>query len=219
MNAKTNLYKFIEEFRKTYNIHGYPVDMVNLCSTDSTTNIIYKSFNTPGLCGVAFPGDKIDTIILNSCRNTKERNFDCAHEAIHLTKHRDKCFEMFTCLNNKQDSFIEWEANEGAAELLVPYRSLLAIIYNNYSNLNSWRNIRKFKKELSEKFIAPINVIENRLENLKYEIHQYLNGTSIDNIELLSRRELNSRNLKIVSINDIENNDYSNEMNLYWNQV
>lgn len=69
--------------------------------------------------------------MLNARHSVEELNFDCGHELIHLTKHRGlglSSFHCFDTLKPKQDPFIEWEANEGAAELTVPYRSFLPLL-------------------------------------------------------------------------------------------
>ena len=55
-----------------------------------------------------------------------------------------------------------------------------------------------------------------RLENLKYEIFQFLNGTPLDSIEVLSSRKQRDRKIKIKSLNDLaEENDSSDFVKLF----
>lgn len=63
------------------------------------------NFKTIGFCGAAFPGDKKDTIILNSNRSPKQLNFDCGHEIIHLIKHKEQVDGTFTCFEKKAKFF------------------------------------------------------------------------------------------------------------------
>lgn len=215
INAKRNLYSFVSGFRKYYSINKYPISTVDICNKDETTKIVFHNFKTNGFCGAALPGNKIDTIILNSNRCNNELNFDCGHEIIHLTKHRDKCNDMFTCFDKKQNSFLEWEANEGSAELLLPYKLLLPILKDNWYLLNSFNKIYEFKTELSKHFEVPFSVVENRIENLKYETEQYLNGIPLEEIELLSNNQQKLRNIQVNSLNDIENLDFRKFLRLF----
>ena len=161
------------------------------------------NFKTIGFCGAAFPGDKKDTIILNSNRSPKQLNFDCGHEIIHLIKHKEQVDGTFTCFEKKQNSFLEWEANEGSAELLMPYRELLPILKLNKTVNFTSSKIYEFKEALSQKFMAPPATVEIRISNLKYETYQYLNGVDLDNIEILSNKQQKSRGICVESLNDI----------------
>ena len=56
-----------------------------------------------------------------------------------------------------------------------------------------------------QKYHATSAMIDFRLESLKYEIYQYLNGVTLDDIAYLSRREQQRKNIQIESVIDLEN--------------
>ena len=71
---------------------------------------------------------KPDIILLNSHRNKIEQKIDCSHEAIHLAFHRNINCKSFNCFETalpSQNKYLEWQANEGSAELNVPFQTLL----------------------------------------------------------------------------------------------
>ena len=80
--------------------------------------------------------------------------------------------------------------------------------------------IEQAKSTLRDVFNVPEAVIKYRLENLKYEIYQYMNGTSIKNIEILSLKQQEKRKIKIDSLNTISDNDFMQKMaNWYCEQL
>lgn len=216
-NQKHNLYKFVDALRNIFklSLSEYPVNSLAICKNDVTTDIIYHDFHSYGFCAAAIKGAKQDTVILNSKRTKVELNFDCAHEIIHLTKHRDADTPMFNCIAQHQDTYMEWEANEGAAELLVPMQLLLPEIKKR--SIKTWNDINSMKFDLSNLFNVSDAVIQFRLESLKYEIHQYLNGTSINDIEILSISAQKKRDIQIKSLNTLEEELFKAEMNK-WRQ-
>ena len=54
-------------------------------------------------------------------------------------------------------------------------------------------------------------VIKYRFESLKYEINQYLNGTPLNEIEILSLNKQRVKGINIKSLNDIEDD-------LFWKE-
>lgn len=88
-NAKTNLYEHVSHLRDQFHVTlaSYPLSLTGL-PFRHPIQIERRPFQTPGFCALAFAGEKSDTIILNANRNPLEQNFDCGHELIHLTKHR-----------------------------------------------------------------------------------------------------------------------------------
>lgn len=211
-NAKQELYRYVDCLREYLGItsYNYPVDVLDLCSKEGSTDIVYHAFETRGFCAAALVGDIADTIILNNVRSDDERNFDCGHEVIHLTKHRSQNEGIFNCFSRNQDSFMEWEANEGSAELIVSSRLFIPDVAFAYPYLNSYSSIIDFKHDMVQKYHATPAMIDFRLESLKYEIQQYMNGVSIDNITFLSRREQARQNIQVSSVIDLENSMLAN---------
>lgn len=182
--------------RREYNLCKFPIDAVNFCKNDVTTQLIFHKFNTYGFCGMALTGHKLDTMVLNSNRTPTELNFDCGHEIIHLTKHRGINGGQFNCFDSQKNSFYEWEANEGSAELLVPYKVFIPMYIE--LSLKYRKDISQYKttKILSEYFNVSEFVISNRIHNLQYEIYQYfIKKCSLDNLDIYSNRQLSKRGL------------------------
>lgn len=150
--------------------------------------------------------DESDVIFLNSARDCKEQNVDCGHECIHLGFHRNEPFRTFKCFEKVapgQDKYLEWQANEGSAELIVPYRSFLQQIRHYEHLLHNYSNIKDFKKEMAEMYNVTEAVITFRLESLKFEIAQYLAGIPIDDIRILSNTSQVNRGIYVKSFNNI----------------
>ena len=214
--SKEGLYREvgrIKEFLELYR-NEYGFDLINYC-TDNGTIIEYLPFKTHGLRGMAVIGDEFqeDIILLNKKRSKIEQNFDCGHEFIHLCLHREIGQRSFNCFENiqeTQNSFIEWHANEGSAELFVPYKIFIPLVKEKIGNSTDYHVIESAKTEMASIFNVPETVIRYRMENLKYEIFQYLNGVPLDKIEILSLRQQRQRNINILSINDISDNDFEN---------
>ena len=198
---KEKLYKNIQNLRQRLNItfDDYPLNVRKIYSEQLGKKLGEVPFSISALRGMAIidvNDPENDVILLNSFRTKIEQNFDCSHEFIHTVAHRNlpnktsfKCFEKVT---NKQDRFIEWQANEGAAELLIPYK-LFIPKYVEYSRerAHDFSYIPEF--ELSEMFNVSTAVLSNRIDSLNYEIYQYLQHGSIDDIEILSRNKQKER--------------------------
>jgi len=172
-----------------------PVNTLNLCAKKiSDVEIIYHAFDTEGFCGAAFAGNKMNTIVLNSNRNEIEQNFDCGHELIHLVRHRNKNCGVFNCTAKNQNSFLEWEANEGSAQFIIPYQDFIP----RFSKLLNSK-VLGIQRMLAIYYHVTTQVINVRLNSLAYEIDQYLMGTHIDNIELLARRQRKMRGIQTTN--------------------
>ena len=209
--TKEKLYSCVHRLKamQFFDPDCYGIDAVSYVSFIGVS-IMELPFKTKGLRGMAVPGEKgqPDIILLNKWRTEHEQNVDCTHEIMHLSFHsnmRKKTFNCFEKITANQDPFIEWQANEGAAEYLVPYRVFVPMVCEQYSELSGY-NIFMFQsycREMGDVFRVPPTVIDYRLRNLRYEIYQHMNGRSIDEIELASNRELERRKIHVQSIPDI----------------
>lgn len=192
MNAKASLYQFIEGLRNQYPTIYYDRDIESFCNKNNIA-LFVKEFDSNGICGAACIGKNCDTIILNGKRTQKEMFFDFIHEFIHTRKHRQKDIREFACFDKKQNSFLEWEANEGAAEFLVRFKLFIPTfceLYEIYTNNpDEWKlkfGTRSIIQELANRFNVTDMIVLNRIKNLSYEIDQYRKGTDIDQIYFLS---------------------------------
>lgn len=192
-SEKEKLYKYVDFYRDLLGIpFNQPIKLVDILAYHPQFEIEYCSFKTPGLCGIAMVGEKMDTIILNSNRTPEEQNFDCGHEFLHLTKHRklQESFNCFTKAKPQQNTFHEWQANEGSAQLLVPYQDFIprfAMLLND--------NAVGISSTLAAHYYVTPQVINIRMNSLAYEIDQYQEGTRLDCLELLSRRQCKQRGI------------------------
>jgi Zn-dependent peptidase ImmA (M78 family) len=210
-NRKKALYDKIEQMRKDLGISDdrYPLDMVDFCLEKGFVEIGEAPFKSTGTRGMAVPyyenGEK-DVILLNSKLCKKEQSFTCGHELIHLFLHRSKTIQYFSFeqVMLKHNPFLEWQANEGSAELHVPYRLLFPKIKVAFQKMKSPQDIQTLRASLAEDFQVMDEVIYYRFESLKYEIYQYLTGVSLENIEFMPVSKQKEEGIFIKSINEIE---------------
>lgn len=206
--TKERLYGDIHKLKKKLglNINEYGFSVIDLCRS-ADIKIENVNFRTNGLRGMAAVGvnNLSDVILLNASRNKIEQNYDCGHELIHLNLHRNLESKLFNCIDSvKPDNFLEWQANEGSAELLVPYSVFVPLIKMNHNYLLRNNCIGDYKISLSKKFNVTQKVIEYRLESLKYEIHQHIKGVPLDQLEILSTSKQKENKISIKSLNEIE---------------
>lgn len=213
--TKKRLYNEIHDYKGGLglNVTDIGFDMIELCINDGV--LLQKiPFKTKALRGMASIGDtpEKDVILLNEGRNKREQNFDCGHEYVHLCIHRDLNQKTFNCIDavyTCQNIFIEWQANEGAAEMIVPMEVLLPFIRNNYSGSGYYADIIALKEQAASIFNVTDKVIACRLESLKYEIQQYLNDVPLKDVEILSLSQQKNKKINIKSLNDIENESFN----------
>lgn len=208
--TKAGLYKQVNSLRNSLGLtpDEYGIDTIKLCQ-NMGIRIEKLPFCSSGLRGMAIVGNKgeSDVIFLNSARTCREQNVDCGHECIHLGFHRNEPCRTFKCFEKiapGQDKYLEWQANEGSAELTVPYRSLLRRVKRYEHLLHNHENIGSFKAESMEIYNATEAVVTFRLESLKFEIVQYLAGTPLDELRILSNNSQVREGIYVKSLNDIQ---------------
>lgn len=216
--TKAGLYRNIDILRDKLGLQADEGggNIIKLCEQRGL-KIGRSPFYTPGLRGMAVVGDENneDIILLNSARNPIEQNVDCAHECIHLSFHRNEPCRTFKCFETVapgQDRYLEWQANEGGAELLVPHRHLLQRIKRYNHLLKNYANITAFKEDLTELYDVTDAVITYRLESLKYEIAQYLDGVQLNELQIISNTVQTRRGIYVKSLNDIAMDDLAASM-------
>lgn len=83
-----------------------------------------------GIVRIAKNRDENHVILLNENKSFVEQNYHGFHELTHILT-VDEPGTTLNCFGNtrpNQNSYIEWLANEGAAEFLMPYKEILPII-------------------------------------------------------------------------------------------
>lgn len=209
---KAKLYNKIDMIRTELNFSKFypPFDCIKFCHLQKQLEIEEIPLKTKGFCGMLFLGNKVNTIVLNSNRTKLEQNFDCSHEMCHWFLHRNLGQDNFKCLENiDQDNYIEWQANDGAAEFLLPYKIFIPHFCASYYELKARYAIGNYQTFLLN-LVIPMSqfyrvtpaVVEIRIKSLKYEIHQFQENRNINNIKLLSLAEQQKQGIRIESIVD-----------------
>jgi len=198
---KRELYNSIAQIREELGLTPYStitnsVEIISQLPILELESIPIQNPSLHGICSFG-EGEQADVILLNSNRTMIEQNFDCMHEFIHLHEHRGKQRETFYCYDHvlkKQDSFIEWQANEGAAESLVPYQDFIPRFCTLFSCTDILGPV-DICGCLAEYYHVPPRVIDIRLDSLAYEIDQFRKGVPIEEVELLSRNQRKLRGI------------------------
>lgn len=206
--AKAKLYRYISDLRECLHIdstvRGF--SMVDMCRERFNVMVTEIPFVTPGLRGMAYPETREtqDLIILNSHRNKREQNFDCSHEFIHLLRHQVSGAQSFSCYEKvrpNQNPFYEWEANEGAAELIMPFRQVIPDFVKYFHEKEEESDKIRAEKAsiamLAGKYHVTPKMMEYRLANLKYELALYCAGCTMDTIVPLSKRQQLAQNVNM----------------------
>lgn len=198
--TKKELYDVIEHFRQKCGIstNDYPLNTRSICQWLGVI-VDEMPIKTPGLRGISHPKDSNDPcdndlIALKSGQSSGEQNFYCAHELMHLLFHRNKSQKTYKCyddLQEKQNSFEEWQANEGAAELLVPYQIFIPL-YVKRARLHARESLFEYdiNADLAAAFSVTPGVIANRANSLVYQIDYYIQHGTLEQVPIYSRNGL-----------------------------
>lgn len=160
--SREQLYEAVEN--KINELFGsgkrYPLDSIQIAKSLKGLYVEDWAFRSNMICGILYKGDIESTLYLNTLRSEKGRNFDCMHELMHYWFHPN---EKYMCMyedNIRQDMTREWQANEGAAQALMP-RDIFISRYYQY---------RGDVKILSDLFYVGEQAVKYRIHNLKREI-------------------------------------------------
>ena len=191
--SKAKLYGIVTEkaAQLGFNVHAqnYKIDAMQLAmQVCLNPEIKILEFSSIKVCGLLYKGQFATTIGLNARRSAAGKNFDCMHELIHYWLHDQS---TFYCLDD-MDDHMEWQANEGAAQFLMPYQSFIP----NYCYLHDKLYASYAPRQAHDMQIATLAgsymvgemAVKFRMESLKSEIAQYINGVDIDKIRIVSSR-------------------------------
>lgn len=205
--TKQLLYDEIESFRcfAGVRLQDYPLDTKALANAGGLT-VDTCDFKTKGLKGILAIVESQGYIILDSKESPREQNFFCGHEILHFTLHRNigaNSFQCYESVKSQQNAIIEWQANEGAAELIVPYRQFIPDFLDLFNPITGSGDIFYALFSLAEKYHVTETVIKNRIENLKYEIFQVANGCHMDSVKIMSNNQQKKQGIHVPSYYDI----------------
>lgn len=203
--SKARLYQRIDDFMRElgYKLDPefYPIDSLVLARSFQDLEIKFHRFKDLNAYAL-LAKDALSTMVLNSAKSKEDINFDCMHELQHYKWHNKSVYQCkYSQGKIVTDSYYEWEANEGAAQALVPYQIFIPEYAQALRKLEHHIfDSNDFMNHLCKKFGVSPAVIEYRIKNLDYEIFQYVReGKSIHDLILLSGHEKRSRCIKVDS--------------------
>lgn len=206
--TKERLYCEVNYIRSKLQTIDYPCDSYSLiekfCMKPEVVDI---NFETPQICGMLARGCSTTTIGLNANHCKEQKNFYLAHELFHYLWHDDNSDTVKFCNDTvSQNDFAEWQANEAAAEMLIPYKLFIPEFVNMCKSSRYYGSaaIRDSKKQIANIFGATDRMIYMRIDALKYPISQYQKGVIIDDLKIISQRKQDELGIKVTSYNDIE---------------
>lgn len=156
--TKDYLYALVDSKLRELGIRecDYPLNSLDIARQQPKLNVEFLNFKTTNIGGTLYKGDTESSLGVNILRSEKGRNFDCMHELIHFWFHPAGAKLCYGDNFVKQNRFIEWQANEGAAQGLMP-KDLFMRKYLLYSG---------GIKELSDFFIVGELAIRYRIASL-----------------------------------------------------
>ncbi|MFV0413338.1 MAG: ImmA/IrrE family metallo-endopeptidase [Oscillospiraceae bacterium] len=200
--TKAELYCRVDDIRRRYGFAASrdPLCMELFCKRLGL-RVEYYPYKTKGLRGVALI-DK-DMISINSNIAEISRKFYTGHELLHFFFHAERQ-QVFNCFETPpKDDFMEWEANEGAAEFILPRRAFLHYVADAAPDIHGGRQYYALKRNMAKHFNVSAQNIHYRFQGLKYEIAQCLTGTPINQIIYLSEKQQQHAGIRIFSLNEI----------------
>lgn len=189
--TKAVLYARIDSMRKKYGIKG-SFDPWEFAKNHGY-EIRFHSFDDNNVKGflVRVPGAARQGIILDKNLTREEQRCILAHELVHSELHG--AFSRLYEVDKDSSSYTEYQADEGAAELLIPYREFIPEVCRMRKMLNARPAL--ITGQLAKKYGVDSEYIRRRIKSLEYETGQYIKGVPIDKIELRSRYELEKNNV------------------------
>jgi Zn-dependent peptidase ImmA (M78 family) len=195
--SKKDLYVSVDNLKRKMRIKSfeYPLNIFDICQNRLINiEIGLANFRTHDLRGMAIISEDTrrenHVILVNANRSQVEINYHGSHELMHIIMQKNVAGQTFKCYDNVkplQNSYIEWQANEGAAEFLVPYKMLLPLVKDNFDDICSCIGSYGFCEKYAPLFGVSTIVMQNRLNSLSYEINQYMKGVPLHNVRILSR--------------------------------
>lgn len=202
--TKAELYHVVDSCRTRFfpAVSRDPLCIQRACQAHLGLEIDFHAFKTKGLRGVAFVREGI--ICLDAKMSPVRQKFYCAHEAFHVLLHAELSWR-FRCYDDRpalHDDYLEWQANEAAAELLIPHRTFLRKVSQAAAAIGTGRDFLLLRAELSDYFGVTPAMVKTRFDSLKYELIQCLAGVPIDHLTFMSEHRQRTRGITAVSMND-----------------
>lgn len=192
---KAQLYAFVREKRRELgiNLSSYPLHSQEIAGRYGNLVLQHREFSSKKIGGMLVK-NRVSVMTLNTLHSQAEQNFYGFHELVHFW---DDPKSEYLCIDGQvpiQDRYIEWKANEGAAEMAVPFETFLPDVVGIISDCDSLGVAREGCLEvLSWAYKVSPSVIDIRLQSLAYELWQHSQGTPVENVVLMSANEQKKR--------------------------
>ncbi len=173
------LYHRIDSMRRKYGIRG-AFDPYAFIEEQAIPLALHR-FTNERLHGILVRAGTHYGIILDTRLTAAGRRFTLAHEIVHFELHRGE--QGDSAFHNSGD---EYQADEGAAELLMPYRDFIpraAAIRRKFL-----KNQTGALLSLASYYRLDCEYVRRRLVSLNHELGLYRKGVPLSEIEPLSYR-------------------------------
>lgn len=203
--TKAQLYEKVEQCRnRLLNCGVSVINISNICAAFDDIEVESAPFTTPGLRGMvslATEDEPVHCIVINSLLPEEEQRFHSIHEFMHIVLHnqlKGRSYSCFDQIRPNQDRIIEWQANEGSAELLIPYCDFIprfSTLFSDYQmKPDVWEILYgglSVTDVLAQHYMVSVPVIRNRISTLAYEIDQYRCGIPLSELCIISHNKQN----------------------------
>lgn len=199
VSRKKELYDGLSVILESLGIDSdwYPLRAADIAGLIPDICLEYLPYKSPHIGAVMLKGP-VTGIAVNSGRHVSDQNFDIAHELIHYWLHPDTASFSFDAPASSRDRQKEWQANEGAAQLLVPYRDFIPRFILKAAEVEeNYEPVENIYNGLANYYGVNPVVIDYRIRNLDNEILQYHSGTDIDKIVLADNTYIFNRHKKV----------------------
>ena len=182
-NCRVSLYRRIDALRRLWNVRD-PFDPFLAAESLPGIRLYETAFSTAGLHGfiVTSPDKSRATIVLDTRRSEEEQMFDLSHELIHFALHPP------TDRVHGYSPFMEWQANEGAAELLLPRTLLLRILSETRDRIRASADAALLVRSLARRQGIRETVVRWRMWSLRLDVARTLAGENPETLPLLPQR-------------------------------
>jgi len=205
--TKKVLYECLDEIKSALGlIHPFPLcDLLEPLAGFVTVR--FRPFKNPHICGMIDKRDppEVSEIVVNSGNPQPTMRFGLYHETVHWFCHPPG--GHYSVLGRGNQGIEDYQANEGAAELELPYRVFLPWMAEKLERAGKNPEpelIARIKEDAVRAFDTSAAIVYYRLEGLKYELEQVRNGVELGNLAFLSHAQLKARGIAVMSVNEAE---------------
>ena len=195
--TKAQIYRHVERLRRAFGIapEDYPLGMADLRAlAKGRAELRVHVFDsaTLGAYMIKNPPPRRSLIVLNGRRPPLSQAFDLAHELVHFYTHPAGNFfcEIPEDGKVRRDlPAMEYQANQGAAELLMPYRLVIPMAAELADAKRLWRDPameRRLGEAVAERFRCSPWAGILRIGDLRHELAQFRDGAALDRVRVLS---------------------------------